>query len=108
MDVSLFAYGYQSENLRGSMENTAVSFHSSLKVLFAHLDLQIGTFIATVMDIDLPGTTSLLQRTSKAWHDKDAGNHLNRTVGVAHYHGMDALSHGSEHLYLDDPARHKH
>lgn len=59
------------------------------------------------MDIDLPGTTTLLG-LKKGWHDKEAGKHLNQTVGVQHYHGMDALSHGSEHLYLDENGRHRH
>jgi len=89
VDVSLYAYGYNSTNLKGSVENTA-----------------IGQFVATVMDIDLDQMTFLLGRTAKAWHNKvptDAALDSNHTIGVVHYHGNDALSHGSEHLYLDGP-----
>lgn len=55
------------------------------------------------MSLDMTGTTNLLTRTAKAWHNKTAiaGN---QTVGVKHFHGGDALSHGEEHLYLDPGA----
>lgn len=47
---------------------------------------QIGKFIADVFEVDIEGTTNLLMRTSKAWHEKDK-QAPNNTVGIAHYHG---------------------
>lgn len=61
---------------------------------------QIGKFIASTMSIDLPGTTALLERNSKAWHNKTLVAE-DRTK-VKHYHGLDA-SGQEEHLYLDRP-----
>jgi len=89
IDVNLYAYGYQADNLRGNMENTA-----------------IAKFIESVLDVDLAGTTALLAKTAKAWHDKSppAAVQSNNTIGLAHYHGLDALGSQNEHLYLDSGA----
>lgn len=43
--------------------------------------------MANVMELDLSGTTDLLMRTAKAWHEKDKSS-PDKTTGIAHYHGQ--------------------
>jgi hypothetical protein len=85
--VSLYAFGHLAGNLKGNLENT-----------------EVGGFLEKLLSVDLAATTSLLRRTAKAWHSQESS--AQSAIGVQHFHGGDALSHGNatSHLYLGEDA----